>query len=458
MRFPSRLFHIKDSAETADTENGTACPAVDAPAPRLPGPQTFPRPPGGSSRFMLRTIDVQQLRPGMYVHRMLGSWLKQPFWRTSFLADADDVARLQASVVRQVVIDVGQGLDVAAMASPASAAAPMPQDEPAAAQDEAPTPPAALSGATPLATEMERARRICEEGRDVMAAMFREARLGRMIDPAEAMPLVEEISGSVLRHPGALISVARLKTADDYTYLHSVAVSALMTALARQLKLPEQQVMEAAMGGLLHDMGKAAMPLEVLQKPGKLDDEEFRIVRLHPEEGERLLRAGGIENPAVLDIALHHHEKIDGSGYPHRLAGEQISRLARMGAICDVYDAITSNRPYKQGWDPGESLRRMASWNGHFDPVLFKAFVRSLGIYPIGTLVRLASDKLGVVVEQHSGSLLTPCVRVFFSARSRQQLLLHDVDLAAPGCQDQIVQIESPRQWGFKDLEKLWLA
>ncbi|HJS34617.1 MAG TPA: phosphodiesterase, partial [Pseudoxanthomonas sp.] len=123
----------------------------------------------------------------------------------------------------------------------------------------------------------------------------------------------------------------------------------------------------------------------------------------------------------------------------------------------DVYDAITSDRPYKAGWDPAESLRRMASWQGHFDEMLMKAFVRSIGIYPIGALVRLSSDRLAVVVEQNPATLLAPRVRVFYSAKSRTHLLRVDVDLATAGERERIVGVESPAKWGFRDLEKLWL-
>lgn len=156
--------------------------------------------------------------------------------------------------------------------------------------------------------------------------------------------------------------MARLKTADTYTYLHSVAVSALMTVLARQLGLSDEDTMVAALGGLLHDMGKAAVPPAILNKPGRLTGGEFDVIRRHPELGRALLVAAGLNSRPVLDIVLHHHEKIDGTGYPQRLAGDAIPRLAKMGAVCDVYDAITSNRPYKQGWDPAESLKRMATW------------------------------------------------------------------------------------------------
>lgn len=412
---------------------------------------------------MLRTIDSDRLRAGMYVHRLLGSWLGHPFWRNSFIAGADDVARIRGSGVAQLVIDIDKGLDVE---DPAEAATPVAAggDEPAVPSGPSASadPPQARgpAGAGPqagLEAEVQRARRILEEGRGIVEAMFSEVRLGRTVDAEAAMPLVASISDSVLRNPQALLSVARLKNADDYTYLHSMAVAGLMSALARQLQLPEPQVLEAAMGGLLHDMGKAATPLHILNKPGKLTDEEFEVMRRHAADGHRLLVAGGVENATVLDIALHHHEKIDGSGYPNRLAGDAISPMARMAAICDVYDAVTSNRPYRHGWCPADSLRRMAGWQGHFDPTVFQAFVKCLGIYPVGSLVRLHSQRLAVVIEQTPGALLKPRVRAFYSVRLRSHVLMQDIDLSAADCDDRIVQPESAQDWGFRELEKLWL-
>ncbi|MCL1499255.1 HD-GYP domain-containing protein [Xanthomonas nasturtii] len=421
---------------------------------------------------MLRTIDSDQLRPGMYVCKLLGAWVHHPFWKTSFLVDSEDVDKIHDSRIAQLVIDTARGLDVEVAATCGTQAESVvpgapPSQEPAA-EPPAPEPPepaakprkvrtTSVTAQVGIEAEVVRARRIFEDGRDMVEAMFRNVRLGRTVDTEAAMPLVEAINDSVLRHPQALISVARLKTADDYTYLHSMAVAGLMSGLARQLGLPEAQVVEAAMGGLLHDMGKAVTPLEILNKPGRLTNEEMDVMRQHPLDGHRLLVAGGVQNAVVLEIALHHHERMDGSGYPNQLVGENISLMSRMGAVCDVYDAISSDRPYKRGWDPAESLKQMASWNGHFDPAIFQAFVRRLGIYPVGSLVRLESQKLAVVIEQTPDSLLKPKVRVFYSAKLRSHVLVQDIDLSRPDCQDRIAQMESPTEWGFRDLEKLWL-
>jgi HD-GYP domain-containing protein (c-di-GMP phosphodiesterase class II) len=307
-----------------------------------------------------------------------------------------------------------------------------------------------------MAAELKQAAAICNKGRAAVNALFNEARMGRTVNAEQCLPLVAEISGSVLRNPGALVSLARLKTKDDYSYMHSVATCALMVALGRQIGLDETGCREAGLAGLMHDIGKALMPLDVLNKPGKLTDEEFAVMRTHPEEGHRMVLGGQAVSDATLDVVLHHHERMDGTGYPHKLAGEQISQFARMGAICDVYDAITSNRPYKDGWDPAQSIARMASWKGHFDPALFAAFVQSLGIYPTGSLVRLASGKLAVVVEQNPQNLVSPVVMEFFSTKSELHITPRRVDLAKAGTADRIVAREEGAAARFPHLDELW--
>ena len=392
----------------------------------------------------------------MFLHGLAGSWLDHPFWRNQFLLnDPADIRRILESGITEVWIDTARGSDVPPPVAPANR---LPESETEQLLMEAEirdlTPPPVR---TSRDQELPRAAKLLARSRAAVVSMFSEVRMGRAINAEAAGALVEDIAASVLRNPGALISLARLKSADDYTYLHSVAVCALMIALARQLNLGDADTREAGMAGLLHDIGKAVMPTDVLNKPGKLTDAEFRVIKSHPVQGHRLLIESGSMSDIVRDVCLHHHEKVDGSGYPDSLAGEAISLFARMGAVCDVYDAITSNRPYKRGWDPAESIRKMTEWRtGHFDERVFQAFVKSLGIYPAGSLVKLRSGRLAVVLEQSEKSLLAPRVKVFYSTKSHARIVPEVIDLSRPGLTDAIVGSEDPAQWAFADLDALW--
>ena len=391
----------------------------------------------------------------MYIKEFCGSWMEHPFWRTAFvLSDPKDVQAILASSIKEVWIDCSKGLDVATGQTAVLEAQSEAQVEAELAQ--------AAKGARQIAPvsaaqEIERAAKICLQSKKAVKSMFEEARMGNSVDVGGAQLLVQEIADSVTRNPGALISLARLKTADEYTYMHSVAVCAMMVALAKQLELDAAQTHCAGLAGLLHDLGKALIPMAILNKPGTLTDAEFAIVKSHPVAGHQLLQGGDKVDPIAQDVCLHHHEKVNGSGYPHGLKGDEISLFAKMGAVCDVYDAITSNRPYKSGWDPAESMRKMAEWsNGHFDTRIFQAFVKSMGIYPVGSLVQLTSGRIGVVVEQTGKSLTTPKIKVFFSTKSNMRIVPTVVDLSVPGTIDKISHREDPQKWHFKDLNALW--
>lgn len=407
---------------------------------------------------MLKRISVNQLTLGMHLKEFCGSYLDHPFWRTGFvLTSQKDLTAILESNIKELWIDCDKGLDVAAGESAVSEV----EDEALVAEQQKQLAQRQRQVApVSAAVEIERASKICRQSKQAVVSMFEEARMGNAVDVGGAKQLVEEINDSVARNPGALISLARLKTADDYTYMHSVAVCAMMVALAKQIGLDEAQTRSAGLAGLLHDLGKAVMPMEVLNKPGKLTDAEFVIIKSHPVEGHKMLLTGSNVDPLALEVCLHHHEKTDGSGYPDRLKGDAISLFAKMGAVCDVYDAITSNRPYKVGWDPAESILHMVQWGkeGHFDEVVLQAFIRSIGIYPTGSLVKMKSGRLGVVVEQGAQSLLQPVVKVFFSIKSNQRIVPELVVPGTPRCSDQIVSRESPSTWKFGNLDELWMA
>ncbi len=393
---------------------------------------------------MLKKIPVADLALGMYVHSLEAGWLQHSLWRTRFLiADEATLHRVRTSGASECWIDLERGVDVARPAPAASA------PEPAAA-------PAAAPGATPVGVERERAAALLAQSKQRIAALFREARLGRAIEPADCIPLVEDVVQSIRRNADALVSLVRLKSTDEYTYMHSVAVCTLMVSLALQLRLGDAQCRECGLAGMLHDLGKAAMPPEILNKPARLTPEEFELMKQHPLRGQEMLQQAGMRAQGVLDVCRHHHERIDGNGYPDRLDAAGLSLYARMGAICDVYDAVTSERPYKAGWDPAQAIAEMAAWQGHFDPKVFQAFVKCVGIYPTGSLVRMKSGRLGIIVEHNPQRLLAPKVKLFFSARSGLPLPPKLIDLADPRCREQIEGRESADHWHFTGLDELW--
>lgn len=416
---------------------------------------------------MLRRVPLEEVQLGMFVHAMEGLWLQHPFWRRRFVLDSEhDLRRLRDSDIPGIIIDDERGAAPARMADPAAPPAPTsaPRSKPRAidnrlseAEFAKPRPRIGPLSTDPcsVAEETERARAIVGKSKRAVMKMFGEVRLGHAIEVEGVVPLVDEISASVARNPSALINVARLKNKDEYTYMHSVAVCALMINLARTLELNEVQVKELGLAGLLHDLGKMAVPDPVLNKPGKLTDEEFAVVRQHAQRGYDLLVENSDAPAIAAEVVLHHHEKYDGTGYPHGLKGEEISLYARMGAICDVYDAITSNRPYKDGWAPAESIARMLEWEGHFDPKLLDTFVRSIGIYPIGTLVRLRSNRLGLVVAENKRDPTHPRIKAFYSIYERIMTKPELVTIGNSLRDDAIIKRELPEHWNLGDWPKL---
>lgn len=401
---------------------------------------------------MLKKIHVRDIRLGMFIQELCGSWMDHPFWKKSFeLSDPKELQTLQSCAVQEVWIDTDKGLDVESSTQVISTG-----DEKLNIEQELRRAVNTTEKTEPrisIQQELDRARKLQAKSKAAITSMFSEVRMGNALKVADAEPLVDEISQSISRNPEAFLNLVRLKNVDDYTYMHSVAVCALMISLGKLMGLAGQDLKDAGMAGLLHDVGKMMIPSEVLNKPGKLTDEEFNIIKNHPRKGWEILNVSQGANAVALDVCLHHHERVDGKGYPEAISGDKLTLFARMGAVCDVYDALTSNRCYKNGWEPAEAIRKMAEWkDGHFDERVFHAFIKTIGIYPSGTLVKLKSGRLAVVIEQTEKSLLTPIVKAFFSTKSNEPIMPEILDLTKSP--DSIANVEAAEKWGF-DLKQI---
>ncbi|MEG3093164.1 HD-GYP domain-containing protein [Sphingomonas sp. PB1R3] len=359
-----------------------------------------------------------QVERGMYIHTLHCGWLQNPFWRKSFLLVRDvDRDKIRATVPH-VTIDLTKGRGLTLVAS---------RDLP----DEAPVPAAPV--ATMIRprcrkpqTETERAADTASRAAEAISALFGQARLGRAIRLDDLAPTVDEIALAITPGPAAMLAVTRMKDQDHYTYIHSVAVGALMMGLARHLGMSEADIRVAGMAGLLHDIGKMQIEPAILDKPGRLTSDELVRIRMHPGLGHGILLDNDDLDPRILDVCRHHHERMDGAGYPDGLKDEELSLFVRISAVCDVYDAVTSIRSYKPAWSPHEALAQMLRWEGHFAPEILRAFIASLEIQPFGALVRLHSNRLGLVVRE-GDCPTTPIVRTFFSVPDQQLIPPQDV-------------------------------
>jgi len=391
---------------------------------------------------MIKQIRTEQLKPGMYIHDLNCGWLDHPFVSNAFFVkDEATVDKIVNLGIRELYIDTIKGADVWAAPTQSEVNADLERRLQEIAQKRAEKPVA-----TELKDEAARARRLHVEANKMARLVLDDVRLGQQIQVERLDPLVDSMVESVFRHQDALLPMARLKNLDDYTFEHSVSVSALLIAFGRAMKLPKETIQEIALGGLLHDIGKAHIPEAILNKPAKLTDDEFAKMKSHVAESLRLLQDVPGISVATRQVVAEHHERFDGTGYPNRLPGSSISLYGQMAAIVDVYDAITSDKVYNRGMPPTQALKKLLEWSKHhFDPQLVQTFIRAIGIYPTGTLVRLESNRMGVVVEQNEGNLLQPVVRIFYHAGQQHYIPPEVIDLSK--VQDKVASFENYDKW-----------
>lgn len=368
----------------------------------------------------------------MYIDSLCGSWVDHPFWKKSFLLDQQhDLEELLVCGTEEMWIDTDIGADVADAPKPK-----VDEDDTAAENHEKSLPPSPVR----LGDELQRARDIRAKGRLAIKEMFNQAFNKELFKLDRALIIVDEIKKSTARNQSAFLTLLREKEDKDYLCLHAISTCALMIMLGRKMGMDSETILSLGLAGLLQDIGSVDIPPELLGKKGELTPAEFAIIKAHPKRGGDILRAHNLDN-IVMDVCLHHHERVDGTGYPDGLAFDSLALFSRMAAICDTYDSLISDSSYRKGVSPANAIRSMAKWQDtQFDRSVFHAFVQTVGIYPCGTLVRLQSGRLAVVEEQSLMSLSMPIVRVFFSYKKDQPIFQEWVDLSKG--QDKIVSVE----------------
>jgi putative nucleotidyltransferase with HDIG domain len=404
---------------------------------------------------MIKKVSKADLKLGMFIHDLNCGWMDHSFLRNSFmLRKESDLKKLLESGITDVYIDTIKGIDYGQAPTQAEAEADL-----TARMQEMPATRPSPGTRTTHQEELGFAKQIQKEANLVIHSVLGDVRLGKQIQVERLQPVVTQITDSILRNQGTLVSLCRIREGDTYTFQHSVSVCTLLVTFCRYMEMSPEVIFDAGIGGMLHDIGKMRVPDHILNKPGKLTDPEFEIMKGHVVLGLETLRQTPGISKTVIQVAGEHHERFAGSGYPERIKGMEISTLGRMAAIVDVYDAITSNRIYHRGMEPPAALTKLFEWSEqHFDPELVQHFIQAIGIYPVSSLVRLASNRLAVVMEQGSQGLLFPKVRVVYDIQLGRKIVPLDLDLSDPlAGGDSIVRNEEPELWRLNPFDYLTL-
>ncbi|WP_429090981.1 HD-GYP domain-containing protein [Aeromonas rivipollensis] len=380
-------------------------------------------------------IPVNQLRPGMYVIAIASQTGAMEIAQTGLVTTRQQVDVLIRRGVLTVKVDLARS------------------KLPGIAQVISPSPAHSAGSVRPAGSGEGRElkiRRLYQEARELQGKFIRHLKAGEPIDITPLAAVAEEMVDTMFTHGDAMLCLARIRAKDAYLMEHSMNVAILLANFGRYLGLERSVLKELTLGGLLHDVGKIMTPDEVLNKPGKLTDEEFGVMRQHVVHSYDILSNTAGITPTMLEVAANHHERLDGTGYPQRLKGDQLSLYTRMSGIVDVYDAVTADRVYKQGMQPTQAFRVLLKGiNQHFDAELVTKFIKCMRVYPVGTLVQLSNQRLAVVMQRNEQQPLKPMVKVIYHATQRHYLEVQWLDLARNGGQESIESTVDPKEFGI---------
>ncbi len=380
----------------------------------------------------------------MFIHDVNCAWLDHPFMSNRIKIKSEkEIVKINDYGIREVYIDTDKGTDVVDAPTREEVNAKIDSDI-----DEMVKPEVSRGNLVTVREEITRAKEVKKEARKTVIGIMNDIRLGKQIEVEKVEHVVEKMVESIFRNKDALSSLGRIKNADEYTFMHSVSVGVLMISFGKYLELDYQVIKELGIGGLLHDVGKVHVPVEILTSNEKLTADDFLKVKEHVKHSRSILEKTPSMHKNSIIVAAHHHERVDGTGYPDNLKGEQINKYAQMAAIADVYDAMTSQRCYQRQFQPTETLKKLYEWGDAYNQGLVQQFIRCVGIYPVGSFVQLESGLLGIVLDHGEKGLVAPLVRVVFDAKKQKHIMPRDIDLSKNG-NDKVKSYEDPGKWNI---------
>ena len=365
-------------------------------------------------------IEVGRLCIGMYVVELDRPWLDSPFLFQGFPIRTQDELEQLRTCCEFVYIDREQSIEWQVPDAHGTVGTKPVRFATQGINRQSPRSKIEYHDKQGFSQTLPEAIMLYSAAKDYIGNVLEDVRLGNSIDTGGARALADRLAENIVKNENAMVWLTQLKNRDEYTSMHSLNVCVLSLLFGRFLGLKEEELCPLGLGALLHDVGKMRVPAHILNKPGRLDPQESRLMRRHPELGHALLKKHSDLHPAVLEIALSHHERFDGSGYPRGLKGKGLNHYALIVSIIDFYDAVTSDRAYHMGISPHEALNMIyATASKSFPRELIESFIQCLGIYPIGSLVELESGEVGVVMTVNRQRRLNPILTLVLDANKQ---------------------------------------
>lgn len=385
-------------------------------------------------------VPVREIKVGMYV-RGISRQKRIADLTPGLITSPQTVIHLVSMGIEEVIIDMARS-KVVASEKPVAVAVP-PTIEPSEMIMETPVEPETKTA------QRERLQHLYGEAKSLQSKLVLALKEGEHIDVAPLEAMADELVDSIFTNVDAMIYLSRIRDKDTYLMEHSLNVGMLLANFGRFLGLPRPILKELLVGGLLHDTGKIMIPDEVLHKPGKLTPEEFGEMKKHVEYGIRFLEHATGITPIMLRVVAHHHERLDGMGYPRGLTAPQLDQISRMSTIVDVFDALTADRCYKKGMPAVQAFRILMQGGGtQFDDILVNKFIKCMGVHPTGSVVRMKSGRLAMVLERNDRAPLRPVIKLVYDPIQQCYLDLAPINLAETPV-DEIEITVDPREYNI---------